>query len=98
MDAPTTLQEAVIYFSDRKRCQRYMIAERWPDGQVRCPQCDSTAVKYLPNAKVWKCYQKHSRQKFSLKVGTIFEDSPLPLQKWLPTVWLITNATNGISS
>jgi transposase-like protein len=98
MDAPTTLQQAVIYFSDADRCAEYMIAERWPDGQVRCPQCDSTNVKYLPNAKLWKCYEKHPRQKFSLKVGTIFEDSPLPLQKWLPAVWLITNAKNGISS
>ena len=98
MDAPTTLQEAIIYFSDLDRCNAFMIAQRWPDGQVRCPQCQSENVKYLPNAKVWKCYEKHSRQKFSLKVGTIFEDSPLPLTKWLPVVWLLTNCKNGISS
>lgn len=98
MDAPTTLLQAVTFFSDADRCAEYMIVERWPDGQVRCPQCDSVNVKYLPNAKLWKCYEKHSRQKFSLKVGTIFEDSPLSLSKWLPAVWLITNAKNGISS
>jgi transposase-like protein len=98
MDAPKTLQQAVVFFSDFDRCQQYMIAVRWPDGKVRCPQCDSEQVKYLPNAKLWKCYEKHPRQKFSLKVGTIFEDSPLPLQKWLPAVWLIANCKNGISS
>lgn len=98
MNAPTTLQQAVIYFSDADRCTKYMIAERWPDGQVRCPHCDSGNVKYLPNAKLWKCYEKHPRQKFSLKVGTIFEDSPLGLDKWLPAVWLLANCKNGISS
>jgi hypothetical protein len=98
MDAPTTLQAAILYFSDLDRCNEFMIAQRWPDGQVRCPQCDSVGVKYLPNAKLWKCYEKHPRQKFSLKVGTIFEDSPLPLSKWLPVVWMLTNCKNGISS
>jgi transposase-like protein len=98
LKAPTTLQEAVIYFSDHARCQQYMIAVRWADGKVRCPQCDSEQVNYLPNAKLWKCYAKHPRQKFSLKVGTIFEDSPLPLEKWLPAVWLLTNCKNSISS
>lgn len=98
MDAPTTLQQAIVFFSDLDRCNQFMIAQRWADGIVRCPQCDSVEVKYLPNAKLWKCYEKHSRQKFSLKVGTIFEDSPLPLSKWLPVVWLLTNCKNGISS
>lgn len=98
MDAPTTLQAAILYFSDLNRCNEFMIAQRWPDGQVRCPQCESENVKYLPNAKLWKCYEKHPRQKFSLKVGTIFEDSPLPLSKWLPVVWMLTNCKNGISS
>ena len=98
MDAPTTLQEAILYFSDLDRCNQFMIDLRWPDGKLRCPQCGSDGVKYLPNAKLWKCYEKHPRQKFSLKVGTIFEDSPLPLSKWLPVVWMLTNCKNGISS
>ena len=98
MDAPTTLQDAIIYFSDLDRCNQSMIEQRWPDGKVRCPECGSESVNYLPNAKLWKCYEKHPRQKFSLKVGTIFEDSPLPLSKWLPVVWLLTNCKNGISS
>src|SRR2546425_6516064 len=98
MESPKTLQQAIKYFSDFENCQRFMIANRWADGKVRCPQCGSLEVKYLPNARVWKCYEKHPRQKFSLKVGTIFEDSPIPLEKWLPAVWLIVNCKNGISS
>jgi transposase-like protein len=75
-----------------------MIAARWPDGKVRCPQCDSENISYLENAKLFKCYAKHPRAKFSLKVGTIFEDSALGLDKWLTAIWLIANAKNGISS
>jgi transposase-like protein len=75
-----------------------MVEVRWADGIVRCPTCDSQKVTYLENAKLYKCSEKHARQKFSLKVGTIFEDSPLPLEKWLPAVWLIVSAKNGISS
>jgi hypothetical protein len=71
---------------------------RWPDGKVRCPRCGSLDVSYLPNARVFKCYVKHEKQKFSLKVGTIFEDSPLGLDKWLPVMWMLTNCKNGVSS
>jgi transposase-like protein len=98
MESPKTLQQAIQYFSDFENCQQFMIANRWADGKVRCPQCGSLEVKYLPNARVWKCYEKHPRQKFSLKVGTVFEDSPIPLEKWLPAVWLIVSCKNGISS
>jgi transposase-like protein len=75
-----------------------MMKVHWPDGVVRCPQCNSDHVTYLENARVWKCYGSHPRPKFSLKVGTIFEDSSLPLQKWLPAVWMLANCKNGISS
>lgn len=71
---------------------------RWPDGKVRCPRCGSLDVSYLPNARVFKCYAKHDRQKFSLKVGTIFEDSPLGLDKWLVVMWMVVNCKNGVSS
>jgi transposase-like protein len=71
---------------------------RWPDGVVRCPRCNSDHVKYLDKARVWKCYGKHDSPKFSLKTGTVFEDSPLGLDKWLPAVWMIVNDKNGISS
>jgi len=98
MKAAQTLQEAIQHFSNFENCQQFMIANRWEDGKVRCPQCDSKEVKYLPNALVYKCYENHPRQKFSLKVGTVFEDSPIPLEKWLPAVWLIVSCKNGISS
>ena len=71
---------------------------RWPDGKVQCPHCGSENVKYLENARLFKCFEKHDRQKFSLKVGTIFEDSPIGLEKWLPAMWLAVNCKNGISS
>lgn len=95
---PRTLQQAILFFSDYANCHKAVCEIRWPDGVVRCPQCGSDKVTYLENAKVWKCYAKHPKAKFSLKVGTIFEDSPVPLQKWLPALWLVTNCKNGISS
>ncbi len=98
METPKTLQQAVVYFSKPENCQNFMIAMRWPDGQVVCPRCGSENVSYLENARVWKCYSKHPKAKFSLKVGTIFEDSALGLDKWFTAMWLIANAKNGISS
>ncbi len=98
MKHPSTLQQAIRYFGNVENCQQFMIEMRWPDGKVRCPTCQSDNVTYLKNARVWKCYAKHPRAKFSLKVGTIFEDSPIGLDKWLPAMWLIANCKNGISS
>jgi hypothetical protein len=97
---PTTLLEAVTYFADFENCKNYMVNLRWPKGKVTCPRCGSDDVSYLPNAKVFKCFAKpaHSLAKFSLKVGTIFEDSPIPLEKWLPVMWMLVNCKNGISS
>jgi transposase-like protein len=98
MDGPRTLQEAIVYFNDYANCHRFMMSVRWPDGKVTCPRCGSDHVIYLDKARVWKCYGKHDHAKFSLKTGTIFEDSPLPLDKWLTAVWTITSAKNGLSS
>jgi transposase-like protein len=98
MDGLKTLQDAVIYFSNFENCKRVMVQLRWPDGVVKCPQCGSDHLVYLEKARVWKCYGKHKRPKFSLKTGTVFEDSPLPLEKWLPALWLVVNCKNGISS
>src|SRR5947207_562881 len=95
---PTTLQQAIVFFADPENCRQFMTELRWPDGKVTCPRCGSENVKYLPNARVFKCFEKHPRQKFSLKVGTIFEDSPIGLEKWLPAMWLAVNCKNGISS
>jgi len=98
MDIPQTLLEAVKHFSDPKNCRDFMIAVRWDDGIVRCPYCGNDKVSYLENAKLYFCPTKHPKQKFSLKVGTIFEDSPIGLDKWLPAAWLLVNCKNGVSS
>ena len=98
METPKTLQSAIKHFSDYGNCRKFMIAVRWLDEVVRCPYCNSEKVTYLANAKLYRCYEDHPKQKFSLKVGTVFEDSPIPLEKWLPAVWLVVNCKNGISS
>lgn len=98
MEAPKTLQQAIVHFSKPENCNAFMIAARYPDGQVSCPQCGRTDVSYLAKQNRYKCYGKHPKAQFSLKVGTIFEDSPLGLDKWLSAIWLIANAKNGISS
>jgi transposase-like protein len=97
-DTPKTLLEAVNFFAAYENCHNFMVRIRWSDGVPKCPTCGSDKVTFLANARVWKCYEKHARPKFSLKVGTIFEDSPLSLSKWLPVVWMIANCKNGISS
>src|SRR5512140_2029616 len=95
---PSTLLEAVKYFSIPENCHNFMVGLRWPDGKVTCPRCGSENVDYLPNAKVFKCYQKHERQKFSLKVGTIFEDSPIGLVSLLPVMCMLLTCKTGFSS
>jgi len=98
MELPSTLQEAIIYFADQQNCNEFLAGLRWTDGKVRCPHCDSQNVVYLAKQNRYKCYSKHSRAQFSLKVGTIFEDSPIGLDKWLCAMWLVVNCKNGISS
>src|SRR5262245_4675408 len=95
--APETLVEAVRYFADPDVCLNFLAAIRWPGG-VACPTCGSLDVSFLKNQRRWKCREQHERRQFSVKVGTIFEDSPLGLEKWLPAVWMIVNDKNGISS
>jgi transposase-like protein len=97
MRQPKTLQEAIIFFSDPDDCLNYMVERRFPDG-VFCPTCGRIDVKFLENQRKWQCKSVHPRRQFSIKVGTIFEDSPLGLDKWLTAVWMITNCKNGISS
>lgn len=98
MNAPSTLQEAVLFFAEYENCRQFMVFLRWGDDVIRCPRCGSERVKYLEIARVWKCYEKHDSPKFSLKTGTILENSPIGLEKWLPAVWQIVNCRNGISS
>jgi transposase-like protein len=97
MRAPKTLQEAIIYFADADNCITYMVAHRWANGVV-CPTCGRKDVTWLASQRKWQCKSAHAKRQFSAKVGTIFEDSPLGLEKWLPAVWLIVTAKNGISS
>jgi transposase-like protein len=96
---PKTLQEAVVYFSDQENCLNYLVARRpeWKDGVI-CPVCGSSKVGFLENQLRWQCSNRHPKRQFSVKVGTIFEDSPLGLDKWLPAMWLILNCKNGVSS
>ena len=97
MGMPTTLLQAVKHFSDPDNCRAYMVARRWPNG-VACPRCGSMAVYFDSSSNRWECKTRHPKRKFTLKTGTIFEDSPLGLDKWLPTVWMIANCKNGVSS
>jgi transposase-like protein len=98
MSEPTTLQEAIIYYSDPDNCLRKLVSKRWADGVVICPTCGSASVKFNEKRRTWQCAVHHSRREFSVKVGTIFEDSPLGLDKWLAALWMIVNDKNGISS
>jgi len=98
MATPKTLRDAILFFSNYENCHRAVMEIRWPDGVVKCPHCGSESVTYLETQRRWKCYEKHPRAQFSLKVGTIFEDSAVGLEKWLPALWLLTTCKNGISS
>lgn len=95
MRTPDTLLEAITYFSDKDRSREYLAALRWPKGPV-CPECGTVEPSFLQTRKLWKC--RACKKQFSVKVGTIFEDSPIGLDKWLPALWMLVNAKNGISS
>jgi transposase-like protein len=97
MKHPETLIEAVRYFSNPDTCIEHVAALRWPHG-IACPTCGRVDVSYLEKQKRWQCKSRHAKRQFSVKIGTIFEDSPLGLDKWLPAVWMIVNAKNGVSS
>lgn len=96
---PKTLQEAITFFAIPANCLEYLIVRRteWKNG-VTCPVCGSTTVGFLKNQLRWQCSVRHPRRQFSIKVGTIFEDSPLGLDKWLSAMWMIQNCKNGVSS
>ena len=94
---PETLIQAIRYFSDADICRDYVAAIRWPNG-VACPTCGSVEVGFIASRGMWQCKEKHARKQFSVKVGTIFEDSAVTLDKWLSAMWLLVNAKNGVSS
>lgn len=94
---PKSLQEAIVYFSNPDNCMDYLAARRWPNGVV-CPNCESDSISFNPRRRTWKCASHHPKREFSVKVGTIFEESPIPLDKWLTATWMLTNCKNGVSS
>src|SRR5271165_5050560 len=96
MKPPRTLQEAIVYFSDPDRAFEYAKKLRWADGKVVCPHCDGAKHSFIKTRRIWFCYD--CKKQFTLKVGTIFEDSPLGLDKWMTAFWLLANCKNGISS
>jgi len=98
MKAPESLVDAIRYFSDPDVCLGFMAHLRWPDGKVTCPTCGSQDVRFISTRRLWECKNKHPRKQFSIKVGTIFEDSPIGLDKWLAAIWMIANDKNGVSS
>src|SRR5262249_31985882 len=91
----STLLDAIHYFADKETAIGFLAALRWPDG-IMCPDCDSREVTFLKTRLIWKC--RACERQFSVKVGSLFEDSPIPLSKWLPALWLLVNCKNGISS
>jgi len=93
---PKTLQEAIVYFADPDRAFEFAKKLRWPDGNVVCPRCTKAKNSFIKTRKLWFCYA--CKRQFTIKVKTIFEDSPLGLDKWMTAFWLIANAKNGISS
>lgn len=94
---PKTLQEAIVYFSNSDNCREYLIARRWPDGVI-CPACGSESVTAQPKYNRWQCASHHERRQFTLKTGTIFEDSPIGFDKWMAAMWMVVNCKNGVSS
>ena len=92
---PTNLLEAARYFEDPDVAVEFVAKLRWPEGPV-CPRCEGTEHSYLTTRRVWKC--EACKKQFTVKLGTIFEDSPIPLDKWLTSIWLLANSNNGVSS
>jgi transposase-like protein len=95
MANPKTLAEAIRYFADDKNCIRVVADMRWPNGPS-CPACGHLQHYWLDTQKRWKC--KECWKQFSVKVGTIFEDSPIALDKWLIALWMLVNCRNAVSS
>jgi len=96
MKKPVTLSQAIAYFADTDRAFDYAKFLRWPDGKVTCPRCESNSNSFVSTRKLWFC--NGCKKQFTVKVGTIFEDSPMGLDKWMTAVWMICNCKNGISS
>lgn len=92
---PKSLQDAIRYFDNPDVCVEFLASVRWPEGAI-CPACEQKRATFLKSRRIWKC--KECGRQFSVKLGTIFEESPIPLDKWLTAVWLVVNCKNGVSS
>jgi len=95
---PKTLQEAIVHFSNPDNCVDYLALKRWPDGVVICPTCGSDKVHFLASRRLWQCSNRHDKRQFSIKVGTVMEDSAIGLDKWLAAIWMLAGDKNGVSS
>jgi len=94
---PQAIVDAIRHFADPDRSLSFMANLRWANG-VQCPRCGSKEVRYISTRRIWECKSKHEKRQFSVKVGTIFEDSALPLDKWLIAIWMKANSRNSVSS
>src|SRR5271165_3704895 len=97
MSEPKSLQEAIVYFSNPDNCIDYLAVRRWPAGVI-CPTCGSDKAKFSEKRRTWTCNKHHSKREFSIKIGSVCEDSAIGLDKWLTAIWLLSNCKNGISS
>lgn len=84
-------------FNSEEKCREYLEQQRW-NGTPACPFCGSTNVHRFPNGKIFKCREKGCRNKFSVTVGTIYENSKLPLTKWFLATYILSVHSKGISS
>lgn len=97
INLPQSEIEAIRYFANEDVAIKFVAEQRWPDGAI-CPTCGRVDPSYLKSQRRWQCKSAHAKRQFSVKTGTIFEDSPLGLNVWLPAVWKIVNSKNGVSS
>ena len=97
MESPKTLAEAIVYFNDPDNALNYLAAKRWPKG-VKCPYCGVKEPMFLKTRRIWKCKATDCRKQFSVKIGTVLNESPIPLNKWLMAMWMVANCKNGVSS
>ena len=95
---PKSLQESIVFFSNSDNCINYLAIRRWPDGVVACPSCGNKPCKFNEKRRTWTCAKHHAKREFSVKVGTVMEDSAIPLDKWMVATWMVTNCKNGVSS
>ena len=95
LNSKSGLIEAIQYFSDPMVCLETVAKAKWPNGP-ECPRCSGKKLSFLKTRLMWTCLA--CRKQFSVKVGTIFEDSAIPLNKWLTAMWLVGKCKNGVSS